>query len=90
MKNRLCGLEVDLDQKGITVLLTYSLSSFLTSINTEIAKLWDADSKSPSMILFKDGQPVTRLYETSFYLDVVAKMGKYCRAEGEEHKEIKN
>ena len=29
----------------------------------EIAKLWDASEKSPSMILFKDGRPVTRLYE---------------------------
>mmetsp|Transcript_14976 Transcript_14976/g.18983 ORF Transcript_14976/g.18983 Transcript_14976/m.18983 type:complete len:158 (-) Transcript_14976:235-708(-) len=55
----------------------------------EIAKLWDADTKSPSMILFKDGNPVTRLYEETFYLDIVAKIGKYCRAPGEEHKEIK-
>lgn len=31
----------------------------------EIAKLWDASEKSPSMILFKDGRPVTRLYEVS-------------------------
>jgi hypothetical protein len=53
-----------------------------------LAKKWDADTKSPSMILFKDGNPATRLYEESFYLDVVAKVGKFCRAEGEEHKEI--
>ena len=62
---------------------------FFSFYDTEIAKLWDADSKSPSMILFQDGLAVTRLYETSFYLDVVAKMGKYCRPEGEEHKELK-
>lgn len=55
----------------------------------ELAKKWDADTKTPSMILFKDGNPVTRIYEQSFYLDVVAKVGKYCRADGEEHKEIK-
>jgi hypothetical protein len=41
------------------------------------------------MILFQDGKPVTRIYEQSFYLDVVAKVGKFCRAEGDEHKEIK-
>ena len=41
------------------------------------------------MILFKDGKPVTRIYEESFYLDVVAKVGKFCRAAGEEHNEIK-
>lgn len=44
----------------------------------ELAELWDADKKSPSMILFKDGQPVTRLYEETFYLDIVAKVGKFC------------
>ncbi|EEC51257.1 predicted protein [Phaeodactylum tricornutum CCAP 1055/1] len=44
----------------------------------EIAKLWDADSKSPSMILFKDGKPVTRLYEQTHYLEIVAHMGKFC------------
>ena len=43
-----------------------------------IAKLWDADEKSPSMILFKDGKPVTRIYEETFYLDIVAKVGKFC------------
>ena len=44
----------------------------------EIAKLWDADEKSPAMILFKDGNPVTRLYEETDPLDIVAKIGKYC------------
>jgi hypothetical protein len=44
----------------------------------EIAKLWDADKKSPSMILFKDGQPVTRLYEETHYLEIAAKMGRFC------------
>jgi hypothetical protein len=45
---------------------------------TDLAKLWDAAEKSPSMILFKDGQPVTRLYEETHYLEIVAKIGKYC------------
>lgn len=54
----------------------------------ELAKLWDCASKSPSMILFKDGSPVTRIYEETFYLDIVAKVGQFCRAPGEEHKEI--
>jgi hypothetical protein len=44
----------------------------------EIAKLWDADKKSPAMILFKDGQPVARLYEETHYLEIAAKMRKFC------------
>lgn len=44
----------------------------------ELAKLWDAAEKSPSMILFKDGKPVTRVYEQTFYLDIVARVGKFC------------
>lgn len=55
----------------------------------EIAKLWDANEKSPSMILFKDGVPATRIYEETFYLDIVAKVGKFCREAGEEHVELK-
>jgi len=55
----------------------------------EIAKLWDANEISPSMILFKDGSPATRIYGESFYLDIVAKVGKYCREPGEEHVELK-
>ncbi len=47
----------------------------------DIAKLWDAADKSPSMILFKDGKPVCRLYEESHYLEIVAKVGQYCRNE---------
>jgi hypothetical protein len=54
-----------------------------------LAKKWDADKMSPSMILFQDGKPLTRMYEESFYLDIVAKVGKYCRSAGEEHKELK-
>lgn len=50
----------------------------------ELAKLWDCDEKSPAMILFKDGNPVTRLYGEDHYLEIVAKFGQYCRAEGEE------
>jgi thiol-disulfide isomerase/thioredoxin len=44
----------------------------------ELAKKWDAHEKSPSMILFKDGKPATRLYEQTFYLDIVAKVGSFC------------
>ena len=44
----------------------------------ELAKLWDAADKSPAMILFKDGNPVTRLYEETHYLEIVATMGKFC------------
>jgi hypothetical protein len=44
----------------------------------ELAKLWDADTKSPAMILFRDGQPVTRLYEETHYLEIVARIGKFC------------
>mmetsp|Transcript_14907 Transcript_14907/g.14380 ORF Transcript_14907/g.14380 Transcript_14907/m.14380 type:complete len:152 (-) Transcript_14907:373-828(-) len=51
----------------------------------EIAKLWDCAELTPSMILFKDGKPVTRLYEQTFYLDIVAKVGQHCRPAGEEH-----
>lgn len=54
----------------------------------ELAKKWDAEQRSPSMILFQDGQPVTRVYEQTFYLDIVAKVGQFCRPAGEEHKPI--
>lgn len=54
----------------------------------ELAKLWDAADKSPSMILFEDGKPKMRLYEETHYLEIVAKVGKYCRPAGEEHKEV--
>jgi hypothetical protein len=46
----------------------------------ELAKLWDADTKSPAMILFRDGQPVTRLYEETHYLEIVARIGQFCKA----------
>ena len=52
----------------------------------ELAKLWDCHSKTPSMIMFKDGNPVARLYEETHYLEIVAKFGQYCRPAGEEHK----
>lgn len=45
----------------------------------ELAKLWDAAERSPSMILFKDGKPVTRLYEETHYLEIVAKIGQFCK-----------
>lgn len=51
----------------------------------ELAKLWDCADKSPSMILFVDGTPATRIYEETHYLEIVAKVGKFCRAAGEEH-----
>lgn len=54
----------------------------------ELAKLWDAADKTPSMILFEDGKPKMRLYEETHYLEIVAKVGKYCRAAGEEHTEV--
>lgn len=46
----------------------------------ELAKLWDCDQQSPAMILFKDGNPVTRLYGEDHYLEIVAKFGKLCEA----------
>uniref|UniRef100_A0A7S4JZ61 Thioredoxin domain-containing protein n=1 Tax=Odontella aurita TaxID=265563 RepID=A0A7S4JZ61_9STRA len=52
----------------------------------ELSKLWDAQEKSPSMILFSEGKPVIRLYEETHYLEIVAKVGQYCRSDGEEHK----
>lgn len=45
----------------------------------DIAKLWDADKKSPAMILFKDGKPVTRIYEETHYLEIVARVGQFCK-----------
>merc|ERR1712032_213959 len=47
----------------------------------ELAKTWDADERSPSMILFQDGKPVTRLFEVTNYLDIVTKVGQYARDE---------
>jgi hypothetical protein len=44
----------------------------------ELAKLWDANTKSPSMILFKDGVPVTRIYEESNFLEIAARVGRFC------------
>merc|ERR1712232_656698 len=44
----------------------------------DIAKLWDADSKSPSMILFKDGSAKMRLYEETHYLEIVSRVGRVC------------
>ena len=32
----------------------------------ELAKLWDCADRSPAMILFKDGSPVTRLYDVGY------------------------
>ena len=47
----------------------------------QIAKLWDADTKSPAMILFRDGSPVMRLYEETHYLEIVAHVGQFCNEE---------
>mmetsp|Transcript_13383 Transcript_13383/g.20373 ORF Transcript_13383/g.20373 Transcript_13383/m.20373 type:complete len:144 (+) Transcript_13383:141-572(+) len=41
----------------------------------EIAKVWDADEKSPSMILFKEGNPVMRLYEVTDAMDIIIRVG---------------
>lgn len=65
------------------------LMFYLSSTFLELAKSWDAHEKSPVMILFEDGNPKTRLYEETFYLDIVAKIGKFCRPAGEEHQELK-
>lgn len=45
----------------------------------ELAKLWDADAESPSMILFKDGQPVKRVYGKSDYFDIIPEISKYTQ-----------
>jgi hypothetical protein len=45
----------------------------------ELAKLWDCNTKSPSMILFRDGQPVTRLFEETHYLEIAARIGQFCK-----------
>ena len=55
-----------------------SLVSIKQQDYPELAKLWDCAEKSPSMILFKDGKPVTRMFEQSHYLEIVAKVGTYC------------
>jgi hypothetical protein len=47
----------------------------------ELAKLWDASEKSPSMILFKDGTPVKRIYEKTDYLDIIAQISKYTQGD---------
>jgi hypothetical protein len=47
----------------------------------EIAKLWDADKKTPAMILFKDGSPAMRLYEETHYLEIVSRVGAFCDEE---------
>ena len=57
-----------------------TLVSMKQQDHPELAKLWDADQKSPSMILFKDGQPVARMYEETHYLEIAAKVGKFCDA----------
>eukprot|EP00526_Cylindrotheca_closterium_P024633 CAMPEP_0113622700 /NCGR_PEP_ID=MMETSP0017_2-20120614/11646_1 /TAXON_ID=2856 /ORGANISM="Cylindrotheca closterium" /LENGTH=144 /DNA_ID=CAMNT_0000532565 /DNA_START=75 /DNA_END=509 /DNA_ORIENTATION=+ /assembly_acc=CAM_ASM_000147 len=47
----------------------------------ELAKLWDCDSKSPSMILFKDGNPVKRVYEKIDYLDIIPEISQYTQGD---------
>mmetsp|Transcript_9431 Transcript_9431/g.12229 ORF Transcript_9431/g.12229 Transcript_9431/m.12229 type:complete len:143 (-) Transcript_9431:734-1162(-) len=44
----------------------------------EIAKLWDATDSSPTMILFKDGKPVCRVVGEYHFLEVSAKIGRFC------------
>jgi hypothetical protein len=55
-----------------------SLVSIKQQDYPDLAKIWDCAEKTPSMILFKDGSPVTRIYEQSHYLEIVATVGKYC------------
>eukprot|EP00980_Cylindrotheca_fusiformis_P028230 scaffold22588_cov114-Cylindrotheca_fusiformis.AAC.2 len=45
----------------------------------ELAKLWDANERSPSMILFKDGSPVKRIYGKTDYMDIIADISKYTQ-----------
>jgi thioredoxin-like negative regulator of GroEL len=45
----------------------------------DLAKLWDCHTKSPSMILFKDGKPVSRLYEKIDYLDILTAFSKFLQ-----------
>lgn len=47
----------------------------------DLAKLWDCAEKSPSMILFKDGKPVVRIYQKTHYLEIAAKVAKFCNDE---------
>lgn len=44
----------------------------------ELAKLWDAADKSPSMILFKDGRPAGRIYGETHFLEIAAKARRLC------------
>merc|ERR1719410_1552522 len=44
----------------------------------DLAKLWDADLRSPTMILFRDGRPLTRLFELTDSVDIMASVGKFC------------
>ena len=44
----------------------------------ELAKLWDATEVSPTMILFKDGKPACRVVGEYHFLEVSAKIGKFC------------
>ena len=44
----------------------------------ELAKLWDATETSPTMILFKDGKPACRVVGEYHFLEVSAKIGKFC------------
>lgn len=44
----------------------------------DLAKLWDATDDSPTMILFKDGKPACRVVGEYHFLEVSAKIGRFC------------
>ena len=59
--------------RELLVLVVYKYrTSNLTGLLSHLS------SSIPFLVLFKDGKPVMRMYEESFYLDIVAKVGKYC------------
>merc|ERR1719362_1583451 len=41
----------------------------------ELSKLWDADFRSPTMILFRDGRPISRFHELTECVDIMASVG---------------
>lgn len=45
----------------------------------ELAKLWDCNEQSPSMILFKDGSPVKRIFGKTDYMDIISQISQYTQ-----------
>ena len=44
----------------------------------DLAKLWDADFRSPTMILFRDGRPLARFHEVTDCVEIMSNVGKFC------------